>query len=76
MVYLSNYYIQKEIETQVKLPLVSESDKGKELIMSSLTKVSHEDSSDCAKKLICELQAKEELSWDEQLIKESIPAQV
>jgi len=44
--------------------------------MSSLTKVSHEDSSDCAKKLICELQAKEELSWDEQLIKESIPAQV
>ena len=41
-----------------------------------MKKVSLEDSSDCAKKLICELQAKEDPPWDEQLIKDSIATEV
>ena len=41
--------------------VISGSEKSKELIDGSLSKVSLEDLSDCAKKLICELQTKEEL---------------
>ena len=41
-----------------------------------LQSASLQDSGDCVKRLLCELQAKEELDWDEKLIMGSVPRRI
>ena len=64
------------LHQEIWVRLLSGSANSKEVVDSIMKKVSLEDSSDCAKKLICELQAKEDPPWDEQLIKDSIATEV
>lgn len=35
-----------------------------------------EDSSDCVKRLLCEIQSKSDLTWDEKLIKDLVPSSI
>ena len=41
-----------------------------------LQSASLQDSSDCVKRLICELRGKPRLDWDEELIMRAIPSQI
>eukprot|EP00095_Tigriopus_kingsejongensis_P005941 maker-scaffold316_size209483-snap-gene-1.38 protein:Tk05941 transcript:maker-scaffold316_size209483-snap-gene-1.38-mRNA-1 annotation:"PREDICTED: uncharacterized protein LOC103505216" len=45
-------------------------------ILDDLQSASIQDSTDCAKRLICELKSKKELDWDEELIMQTIPPQL
>jgi len=48
----------------------------KQLASKALLHSNQEDSSDCTKRLLCELQTKENLSWDEELLKNAVPSQI
>lgn len=48
----------------------------KRLARKALLSSNQEDSSDCTKRLLCELQTKENLSWDEELLKNAVPSQI
>jgi len=48
----------------------------KQLASRALLHSNQEDSSDCTKRLLCELQTKENLSWDEELLKNAVPSQI
>lgn len=48
----------------------------KRLARKALLSSNQEDSSDCTKRLLCELQTRENLSWDEELLKNAVPSQI
>lgn len=49
---------------------------GLNLAEAALQSANQEDSSDCTKRLLCELQSKENLSWDEELLKNAVPSEI
>jgi len=46
------------------------------LAQRALRSANQEDSSDCTKRLLCELQTKQNLSWDEKLMKNAVPSNI
>jgi len=48
----------------------------KRLARKALLSSNQEDSSDCTKRLLCELQTRENLSWDEELLRNAVPSQI